>query len=850
MNIKSIALLTFASGCLVACGADNAPPSAHPAMILMAQAGQSDVIVFGGARANYTIAATDSGFSVSDNIGAGGVRNVTANARLRFSDVSLDLRSDAIAAQAFRVYQAAFNRTPDLAGLGYWIGMMDQGMGVNDVAAGFVGSSEFKAQYGTDPSNTQIVNKLYQNVLHRAGEAAGLAYWVGALDSHAVSTAQVLAGFSDSPENKAGVLAAIQGGIAFLETGIAYTRPGISVFAGSGVGGNRDGLGTSASLYRPWSIATDGAGNVYVADAGTASVRKITPAGVVATLHGAANAIGLVPFGGIAYASTTEVMTADRAGNVYGAGKGAIVKVDPNGQVTILAGTAYVYGAADGTGAAARFQDITALAVDGAGNVYAADGGSNTIRKITAAGVVTTLAGTAGMWGSVDGVGAAARFGTPSGVAVDGLGNVYVADASNEIIRKVTADGVVTTLAGTSGAVGIVDGIGAAARFDSLGGIAVDAAGNIYVTDLQSVRKLTPAGVVTMLAGQPHIMGSVDGVGAGARFDHPTGVAVDASGTLYVVDNAGDTVRKIDASGAVSTFVGSAPGSADGTGGAATFHNPEGAAIDGAGNIYIADTSNDTIRKISAAGVVTTLAGSAGVSGSADGVGSAARFYWPTAVAVDGVGNVYVADTQNSTIRKITPAGLVTTIAGTAGKFGSTDGPGASALLSFPGALAVDQGGNIYFTSAGTLRRIASDGNVTTIAKVGGGGLAVDAIGNVYVTVASTICKVSSSGVVTTLAGSAALGSADGTGSGAQFYQPSGLAIDRAGNLYVSDTHNQTIRKVTAGGVVTTVAGQVGMSGIVPGELPGGLSFPGGLVIDSNGVLYVISVNGILKIQI
>ena len=199
----------------------------------------------------------------------------------------------------------------------------------------------------------------------------------------------------------------------------------------------------------------------------------------------------------------------------------------------------------------------------------------------------------------------------------------------------------------------------------------MDAAGNVYVADASNdtIRKITPAGVVTTLAGSPGQTGSADGTGSAARFYSPRGVAVDAAGNVYVADTFNDTIRKITPAGVVTTLAGTAgqSGSADGTGSAARFDDPDGVAVDGAGNVYVADSATTRSARSRPAGVVTTLAGTAGQAGSADGTGSAARFNDPDGVAVDAAGNVYVADTSNDTIRKITPAGVVTTLAGIAG---------------------------------------------------------------------------------------------------------------------------------------------------------------------------------------
>jgi len=249
----------------------------------------------------------------------------------------------------------------------------------------------------------------------------------------------------------------------------------------------------------------------------------------------------------------------------------------------------------------------------------------------------------------------------------------------------------VTTLAGTAGMAGSADGTGAAARFNNPGGVATDSTGNVYVADSdnETIRKITTAGVVTTLAGTAGLSGSGDGMGAAARFKGPAGVAIDSAGNIYVADQFNDTLRKVTAAGVVTTLAGTAgfSGSADGTGAAARFNNPIGVATDSTGNVYVADSGNDTIRKVTAAGVVTTLAGTAGLSGSADGTGAAARFNFPRGVAVDSSGNVYVADTGNSLIRKLTPNGTTTTVAGTAGMAGIL--LGATLRFGFPQGLAI-----------------------------------------------------------------------------------------------------------------------------------------------------------------
>jgi hypothetical protein len=261
--------------------------------------------------------------------------------------------------------------------------------------------------------------------------------------------------------------------------------------------------------------------------------------------------------------------------------------------------------------------------------------------------------------GSSDGTGSAAQFSEPEGVAVDSVGNVYVADTDNNTIRKVTPAGVVTTLAGLAGSIGSVDGTGSAARFFLPWGVALDSAGNVYVADTANytIRKMTPAGVVTTLAGMAASYGSVDGTGSVARFNLPSGVAVDSASNVYVADELNYTIREVTPEGVVTTLAGLAGTAdyADGTGSAARFSAPWGVAVDSKGDVFVADAYNHTIRKVTPDGVVTTIGGVARVSGWADGLGSSARFHYPHGVSVDGAGNVYVADGLNHRITKGVP---------------------------------------------------------------------------------------------------------------------------------------------------------------------------------------------------
>jgi streptogramin lyase len=301
------------------------------------------------------------------------------------------------------------------------------------------------------------------------------------------------------------------------------------------------------------------------------------------------------------------------------------------------------------------------------------------------------LAGRPGAPGSADGPAPDARFKSPGGIAVDTSGNAYIADTGNNTIRKITRDGAVSTLAGLAGKPGRKDGSGGAARFLAPLGVAVDHAGNIYVAEFASdiIRKITSDGVVNTLAGSAGNPGSADGTGDNAHFRNPWSVAVDSTGNVYVADKSNFTIRQITPTGRVSTFAGfpGIPGDADGPGSYARFRDPQSVAVDSAGNVYVADTGNYAVRKINSFGLVATLAGAPGKFGVADGAGNKARFSNIQSIAVGDLGNIYVLD--GDTIRKITPGGGVTTLL-------NTSLAGAQSHIVHPTSMAVDGVGNLY----------------------------------------------------------------------------------------------------------------------------------------------------------
>ncbi len=714
----------------------------------------------------------------------------------------------------------------------------------------------------------------------------------------------------------------------------------------AGSSGSADAAGSAARFASPSGVAVDRSGNLFVADSGNRTIRKITTAGAVTTLAGTPGLSGSSDgVGGAARFGNPFGVAVDPNGTVFvtdsfwrGSSRNplfdyTIRKITPDGVVTTLVastgGPMFLQGG-DGAGSAAGIGEPRALAVDAGGNLFFADFGNWTIRRLAPDGTVTTLAGLPTSLASTpvfaDSTGRNARFARPSGVAVDRNGTVFVADTGNNAIRKVTAKGVVTTLAGAANEIGVgADGTGGAARFVAAYGLAMDGSGNVLVADSQTLRsvaadgtattiagiwgagfsasptqfsgaqcvaldsrgtvlvsnrrtiqRIAPDGTITTLAGNMALFGTYDGTGAAAGFSQVEGMALDRSGNVYATDSRSHTIRKITPAGVVTTLAGVADsdGSADGVGSAARFYGPKGIAVDAQGTLFVADSYNGTIRKITATGVVTTLAGQAGIVGSVDGPGSAARFYHPTGVGLDAAGNLFVGDPQNNTVRKVAPDGIVTTFAGTAGIAGLVDGAGRAVRFNSPDAVTVDSSGNVLVADTRRIRRITPGVVVTTLAgghfgpgyADGAGnvarfgaplGVAVDGSGNVYVSDSynSAIRKITPGGMVTTLAGQAGIyGFSDGVGSVAGFSGVAGLAVDGSGNVFVGDTGNSAIRKVNPDGVVTTLAGGARSSEGGPRGYADGTGSaarfdnPFALAIDESGIIFVADQgNGVIR---
>ena len=731
--------------------------------------------------------------------------------------------------------------------------------------------------------------------------------------------------------------------------------------AGSGGDG---GPALHAQLHYPRGLALDGAGNLYVVDSFNSRVRRVDADGVITTVAGT----GARGYGGDGGAATQARLSApagvavDAVGNIYVADalNARIRKIDTNGVITTLAGTGQRgYGGDGGPAARALLYEPVGVAADTVGNIYVADALGSRIRRIDADGVITTIGGTGVQgFGGDDGPATQARLNGPLGVAVGALGSVYVADAGNSRLRRIDADGTAATLAGTGVWGDSGDGGPAAkARMRTPSAVAVDRTGNLYVADTRShrVRRIDTDGVITTIAGTGEHGDGGDGTpGDAIGLARPREMTVNAEGNVYLSDTGNHRVLvmrplvrvfvplgtssaalEVSAGGALSlngqplvqgsdvtaedgsihtlrigrggflagsyrpelrvpvnaagepqlppnfpgeysrvivTVAGTGTEGYGGDGGPAEraqLRRPFHLAADAIGNIYVADEINHAVRRVDGNGVISTIAGTGMQGYGGDGGPAvAALLSSPTGVAVDSVGNVYVTDTGNHRVRKIDADGVITTVAGTGMQgHGGDGGLATEAQLAGPTGVAVDSAGNLYIADKRNdrLRRVGVNGGIMTIAGTGergdggdGGpatnaefngpaGVAVDSVGNVYVTDSDNhrVRKIDADGVITTVAGTGEPG--DGGDGGlareAQLSDPRQVAVDSADDLYIADASNDRVRKVGADGVITTVAG-------IGGDGDGGpptqvrLRHPIGIAVDAAGNWFVAEHHG------
>jgi trimeric autotransporter adhesin len=613
--------------------------------------------------------------------------------------------------------------------------------------------------------------------------------------------------------------------------------PSISTFVGSPPFPTEGGLAADYGIGFPIAVISDGAGGVYIATSHN-RIYRVSVGAQITWIAGtiddsvaydgdggpatAAHLRLVSPSGGFSY--NAAGLALDSGGNLYIADTiNSRVRKVTNGVITTVAGNGQSGFSGDGGPAqSAQLRTPSGLAVDASGNLYIADTFNQRIRKVTTNGLITTIAGSGSAVYNPAEDGGPATSGHlfyPQGLALDGANNLYVADTGNERIRKITPTGIISTVAGKGYPLGYSGDGGPAidAQFYNPAAVALDNAGNLYIADTGNgrIRTVTPNGLIGTFAGNGMFTGGIfagdGGPATDARLNNPTAVAVDTSGNVFIADQANLRIRSVS-SGVIRTIAGNGTEYFGGDSGPATaselFH-PPGIATDSSGNLYIADSGNYRIRKVTTAGVTTTVAGNGTVGFSGDGgPATSAQLAAVNGVAVDSAGNIYIADTGNHRIRKVSPQGVITTIAGTGEPgYGGDGGPATAARLTSPSGVAVDTAGDLLLadTSNNRIRKV-TDGVITTIA---GNGEPYGYGENIPATQAT-------------------------------LNSPFGVAVDAAGTIYIADTFNQRIRKVTRGGVISTVVGREDDESPAIALFP---SYPTGVAADALGNIYVTDTN-------
>lgn len=674
----------------------------------------------------------------------------------------------------------------------------------------------------------------------------------------------------------------------------------VTTFTGMGLSGHSDGPKSIAQFFGPMGLTFDKNGNLYVADNINKSIiRKVSSDGVVSTyagngVQGFANGNLLVS----KFSQPTDlVFSNDGSSFVLDNGNHQVRKISISGSVSTFVGSTE-FGNEDGVGVIARFRQPYSAVFDKHGSLFVTDEFNHQIRKISPQGQVTVFAGN-GEAGFADGIGSEARFAMPMGIDIDGQDNLYVADYKNNCIRKVTPQGVVTTIAGT-GESGFADGILATAKFNGPRGICLDASGNIYVADYFNyrVRKISSDGIVSTFAGNG-IYGYVDGFSGKSSFKAPCDVALGPDGALYVSDNLDSRIRKITSVSLKSfSSVQNWPSSNQiiAISGTSLQENIKVTASEGyevslssisgfASSIELAASngivsskeifiriSNAALPGVNKGSITLTTPGATDLVFNITGeilpnttsptvmkglyVSTYASGLKPHGVVADSDGNLFVADGTNHVIKKISTDGTINILAGSSSS-GFADGMGSDAKFNNPNGIAIAPNGDLYISDFrnSRIRKVTQDGEVTTVAGTGStgyldgpvasakfyypSGVAIDIFGNIFVAdnFNSKIRKISTDGIVSTI----------GTSS---FNYPSGVAADLSGNIYVADQSNHKIKKIAIDGTISTIAGT--SAGYLDGSaLTSKFSYPSALAVDNEGNIYVSDLNNYLirKIQ-
>ena len=549
-------------------------------------------------------------------------------------------------------------------------------------------------------------------------------------------------------------------------------------------------------------IAFDSMGNLFILEWETNRVRKVTLDGIINTIVGPGER-SYCGDGGPATQACFDrplAIAVDAGGNLYisDSSNHRVRMVNSAGMISTIAGNGQQSFEGDGGLAAqASVGSPGDLALDTAGNLYVVESAFNRVRMVTPQGIIRTVAGNGTKGFGGDGVRAVSGPLSPSGIAVDAAGNLYIAEYENKRVRKVTPQGIITTVAGTGDTGLRGDGGPATQAWLEPTDVAVDAARNLYISDSNRLRKVTPDGIINTIAGG----GTGDGGPAyKARLSPLADVTLDSDGNLYIAEAGAHRVRRVAPDGTIHTAAGMAIAGYAGDDVPATdalLNTPSGVAVDRAGNLYIADTDNNRIRKVDQSGIISTFAGTGvpGLSGDG-GLATIARLSSPRGLALDSFGNLYIADTGNHRIRMVTPSGVISTVAGSDPGSAGDGGPATQAKLRDPSRIAVDPDGSLY---------IADTSN-------------------------SRIRKVAVGGLISTLAGD-----------GGELLRPVGVALDKDRNLFITDSGRYRIFRLSPGGTPVAIAGNGtthGISGDAGPAIAAQVPEPEGIVAGSKGEVY------------
>jgi sugar lactone lactonase YvrE len=629
------------------------------------------------------------------------------------------------------------------------------------------------------------------------------------------------------------------------QNGIITTFVGKKTDTFSGDGGNA----ALAGINFPQKLFVDSEGNLLFADAMNQRIRMVNSKGIINTIvgNGFTDYCGDGELASRAMLNSPEAIAIDTKGTMYitDASNFRIRKVEVNGIISTFAGNGLEkYSGDGGLATSASLNGLSGIAVDKFGNVFLSAGLSH-IRKVDVNGIISNFAGNgeSGFKGD-GGLAISASLNSPEGLACDASGNVYLADASNNRIRKISTNGIISTIVGNG-----INSSNCPSDFGNGGqalnaclfapsGVFVDALGEVYIADgaNQRIRKVDNNGIISNVAGVTIFSGD-GGLAISAELFWPTGITLDSKGNKYIADQYHHIIRKVDKNGVITTIAGRRFGAFSGDGGLATeavLNSPQGVAVDKNGNIFIADTYNNRIRKIDLNGIITTVAGSQGYGAFGDGgLATSATLYQPADIAIDKIGNLYIADRILSRIRKVDTNGIITTVAGNVyAGFSGDGGPANLASLNEPYDIAVDEAGNLFIADKYNhrIRKVDTNGIITTVAGTGNAGtfkdgnlainaelnapagLTIDKKGEIYFTQFGIplICKIDINGIITTIAGNKVQGNWNNGGDALKcaLYYPMGIALDSTGQIYFADELNNRIGVLTPTTEVLNLANQ------------------------------------------